>query len=77
MNYDTIYYWSGGTENGQWREAEFNVWPEYLSLQETLRRIRAGGHVAHHGWKSIGPPEGPPSIKEIQAAGNWNNSVKR
>jgi len=55
--YDRVYWWSGGTEVGQWREtqigADENAW-------DVAERIMYGGRVAFAGRSTIGPPEGPP-----------------
>ena len=58
--YDRIYYWSGGTERGEWRECTPGVWPEYKDIDTTLAEIKRQGYIAFKGLASIGPPEGNP-----------------
>lgn len=58
--YDTIYYWTGGAEKGEWRET-------LDCSDEILRDIHRGGRVAYKGRRSIGPPDTPPTIEEIAA----------
>lgn len=55
MRHDVVYYWIGGTEVGRWNRAD----------PGTRDDIRRQGYVAHNGSLAIGPPEGPPSKKEI------------
>ena len=61
---DIVYYWAGGRRVGRWN-------PSYptISTEETLRRFKLAGYVAHPGLKSIGPPEGAPSDAEFKALG--------
>ncbi len=38
-----IFYWHGGTINGEWREAFANVWPEYTPAPELIEQIKRAG----------------------------------
>lgn len=60
-NYDRVYYWTGGTENGRWREAIPNVYPEYKGIDALLADLKRMGFKAVKGLASIGAPEGSPS----------------
>lgn len=65
---DTVWYWNGGSESGQWRRTYGNT--SELGLRETFHKLRCAGYVAHIGSTTIGPPEGPPSadqFAEVQA----------
>lgn len=62
QRYDVVWYWTGGTERGQWREAEPGD-----DIRETVRRIERMGSVAVTGKRSIGRPEGAPSADRIRA----------
>ena len=53
--FDTVYYWIGGTERGEWREC-----PTSDSVEDTLRDIERMGYVGVRGKRSIGAPEGAP-----------------
>lgn len=59
LSYDVVYYWTGGTERGQWNEAQYGT-------RDELRKM---GYVAHNGIRSIGAPEGPPSIEDFKSLG--------
>lgn len=54
MRFDRIYYWVGGTERGEWKEA----WP--ADIAEGLESVRRAGYYAVLGRSSIGAPEGNP-----------------
>lgn len=56
MKYDCVYWWNGGTERGRWVQAD-------PGTREECRRM---GYVAYDGKTTIGPPEGPPTLAEIQ-----------
>ena len=72
MNYDVVWYWSGGTERGGWHPA----WP---SMGETLHalqaEIRKGGRVALLGKRSIGPPDDGPSEGELEEVLRWRGAA--
>ena len=74
MNYDVVYYWTGGAERGEWREVDVHgaggdlgsmgsCWVP--NARELVARLERMGYVAVPGRRSIGAPEGPPS--EAQA----------
>jgi hypothetical protein len=63
MAYDTVYYWTGGTERGEWRETFITA----AEIEETLASVRRQGYVAVRGSKAIGPPEGAPSAERLRA----------
>lgn len=51
--YNTIYYWLGGSRYGKW----------YKTLGYSIKMlgdIRRMGYIAHPGLRSIGAPVGPP-----------------
>ena len=58
--YDRVYYYIGGTERGEWREATPGVYPERLDIDTLKADIERAGYVAVKGSSKIGPPEGPP-----------------
>lgn len=64
--YDVVYYWAGGSQNGEWREAQPGVWPERLTMEQLLANLIRAGFVAHRGLRSIGAPEGPPSREDFE-----------
>lgn len=70
INYDRIYYYTGGTELGKWHE----IW--YYN-EDTLERIRRMGYHCVKGVSTIGMPEGPPSKDKLQAALNYSISHPR
>lgn len=55
MKYDCVWYWVGGLESGEWRQADAG----------TRDAIQRSGRVAHNGLLSVGPPDGPPSAVEL------------
>ena len=60
--YDTVYYWTGGSEYGRWnRTLGYN--------EQMVADIRRQGYVAHPGKLSIGAPEGPPTRKQFEQVG--------
>ncbi len=63
--YDTVYWWQGGREVGNWIETQ----TQGTGLDEVREHCRRGGYVAHLGHTDIGPPEGPPSDAEFKALG--------
>lgn len=63
---DRVYYWVGGSEQGEWREVRVRANAE-LKRQEIQRM----GYVAHTGNSRIGAPEGPPTQEELDIAHNW------
>ena len=65
--YDTVYYWSGGREEGKWRET-ISV-AGTTTIQDTLDAIRRAGYVAHPGSRAHGAPEGPPSKADFRKIG--------
>jgi hypothetical protein len=38
-----IFFWSGGTENGEWREAFANVWPEFTPAPKLIESLKRAG----------------------------------
>jgi hypothetical protein len=62
--YDVLFYYTGGTERGEWRECLATP-AEFPRIEEELRRA---GYVSRRGRRSIGAPEGPPA--EL-LAGGW------
>lgn len=58
--HDCIYYWSGGTERGQWHRAEITAYDA----------VTRQGYVVVKGKTSIGAPEGAPvrQLKEMDDA---------
>ena len=40
-----IFYYTGGTERGQWREAFPNVWPEYKPAADLIEEIVRAGYT--------------------------------
>jgi hypothetical protein len=73
MNTNTnecVYYWVGGSEAGQWREAAPNRWtPEAERPIDAFERaIQRQGYVTVRGSTLIGPPDGPPSRERLAAA---------
>lgn len=59
IKYDVIYYWVGGRVEGQWHAT-------LGYSEEMLESVRHMGYVAHPGRTSIGAPEGPPSLIQLQ-----------
>ena len=57
MKYDCTYWWKGGTERGEWVQAD-------AGKRAELNRM---GYVAADGKTSIGAPDGPPSLADIQS----------
>lgn len=64
--YDVVYWWRGGSEYGSWLPAYALPGPDGLKAQ--AREIERMGYVTRLGKRSIGPPETPPSLQEIQEA---------
>ncbi len=58
--YDRVYYWTGGTERGQWNEAIPGAWPDHQDIDSMIADCRRMGYVAVKGCASIGAPEGSP-----------------
>ena len=56
FKYDCVWWWNGGTERGKWMQSD-------PGTRDECRRV---GFVAYDGSTKIGPPEGPPSLAEIQ-----------
>ena len=54
--YNTVYYWVGGSQSGQWRAT--NISPG--EIESTIERLERMGYYAVPGNTNIGPPEGPP-----------------
>lgn len=54
--FDTVYYFAGGTENGEWRQVALMGRDAETVRQEVARM----GYVAVKGLMSVGAPEGPP-----------------
>ena len=79
MKPDRIYYWVGGTERGQWREATIEpyyegAWtnpekplPGEKQIDASIRRINRMGYVTRKGHSNIGPPDTPPDAEELRA----------
>jgi hypothetical protein len=38
-----IFFWSGGTENGEWRECFANVWPEFTPAPKLIESLKRAG----------------------------------
>lgn len=57
--YDVVYYWTGGSEAGQWNAAS----PEG-DADEQVRAIRRQGYFALKGRRSIGPPDDAPEMTD-------------
>jgi hypothetical protein len=63
--WDVVWYWVGGEEVGEWREAFPGA-----DIDETVRGIERGGRVAVKGLLSIGAPEGAPSPDALRSVLN-------
>jgi hypothetical protein len=63
-NATTVWYWIGGTVEGNWRRTFGNT--SEIGLQDTYHRLRLAGYVAHIGSLLIGPPEGPPTAEQFE-----------
>ena len=60
--YDTVYYWVGGREQGRWLE----TLTQGSAIEETVEHLKRSGYVAHRGIRA---PEGAPSDAEFKALG--------
>ena len=56
--YDRVYYWTGGTENGKWNEAIPNCYPEYKDIDTLLADVTRMGYKAVKGSSKVGSPDG-------------------
>ena len=65
--YDTVFYWTGGREQGQWHRTYGNS--SITGLNKTRHACRIAGFVAHLGSTRIGPPEGAPSPAQFAEIG--------
>ena len=65
--YDTVYYWTGGREQGQWNRTYGNC--SITGLNGTRHKCRIAGYVAHLGSTRIGPPEGAPCEEQFADIG--------
>ena len=54
--HDCVYYYVGGTERGEWKEA--TIGPQ--SIDVVIESIERSGYYAVPGKRSIGRPEGAP-----------------
>ncbi len=71
MKYDTIYYWVGGREAGEWIAVSTRVM-EAADVQGSdvvVERMNRAGYVTKRGAKNVGPPEGPPADADFKAIG--------
>lgn len=57
--YDRVYYWVGGNERGEWREA--GPFTSNEQVDAKIVEIRKMGYVAVAGKSTIGAPEGVPA----------------
>lgn len=62
-HYDVVYFWLGGRERGEWKAASPNAQDSVGDMVNTLNLM---GYVAHRGFLSVGPPEGPPEDAEFR-----------
>ena len=73
MDYDVLYYWQGGRENGLWRAAGIPISVDKQTQRDVMldriADIEAMGYVTNPGLRTIGPPEGPPASKRFEALG--------
>lgn len=60
MNYDTVYFWIGGTERGHWG----STMPEPDAIDAVVKDLQRQGYHAIKGSRAIGAPEGPPKGNE-------------
>ena len=51
-----LFYWIGGSEDGQWNEAFSNVFPHYHSHSETVSAIDSMGFR----WREVKAGEAEP-----------------
>lgn len=56
ITYDTVYYFAGGTENGEWREVHL-LGRDAETIRSEIARM---GYSVVKGVRAIGAPEGPP-----------------
>lgn len=72
--YDVVWYWCGD----QWRAVEPGQFPEFLTVDGLVRDLESRGFVAKRGRRSIGQPEGPPSVAEpMGRAMDWSTALRR
>jgi hypothetical protein len=64
MKYDRVWWWSGGTERGVWRDTPVE---QGETAHDLVKRLRQQGYVAVPGSSSIGAPEGPPRPEAFAA----------
>ena len=69
--FDTVYYWVGGREVGEWKPTSYRVIhaPDVPSLAFVIEKLERAGYVAVRGSTAIGPPEGPPLNSRFKALG--------
>lgn len=66
MAYDCVWWWRGGTENGEWMRAD-------AGTRDDIRRM---GYAAFDGSIDVGPPDAPPVAWDRETSGR-RVTVKR
>lgn len=59
--HDCVFYWVGGTERGEWRQADAPIG----ELDHVILSLERMGYVALPGCSRIGAPDTPPSAERI------------
>jgi hypothetical protein len=68
VSYDTVYYWIGGRERGEWRQVLVAA-PVAKVLADKRAELARMGYVALCGSTKVGPPTGPPTDAHFRALG--------
>lgn len=66
--YDVVWLWSGGRENGYWSAARPAA-STRQAVDKLVDEIERAGRVAVRGKRSIGAPDGCPSEDRFEAIG--------
>lgn len=70
IKYDTLYYYRGGAERGEW----FPVACTPAEFEAKEKELRRAGYVTRRGDSKIGPPEGPP-VEFFATREEWRAAI--